>query len=117
MSWVENHEVSARFAAEAEAALHAGRENDAACLYAKAAEAEDKAVAALNPSNKRTFGITTVSAVSLGLKAARCDHHDATRAHRFARAEEAAQSWLNCGGLPDFAEDQLRSLLLSIRTQ
>ena len=79
VSWVENHEVSARFATEAEAALHAGREDDAACLYAKAAEAEDKAVAALSPSNKRTVGITTVSAVSLRLKAARCARHDARK--------------------------------------
>lgn len=114
MSWVENHEVSARLAAEAEAALHVGREDDAACLYTRAAEAEDRAVAALNPSNCRTLGITTVSAVSLRLKAARCDHDEGARADRFARAEEAAQAWLNRGGLPAFAEDQLRSLLLSI---
>ena len=114
MSWLENHEVSTRFAAEAEAALHAGREDDAACLYVKAAEAEVEAVAALNPSNQRTRGITTVSAVSLRLKAARCAHHDATRADLFARAEEAAQAWLNEGELPAFAEDQLRSVLLSI---
>lgn len=114
MSWVENHEVSARLAAEAEAALYAGREDDAACLYARAAEAEDRAVAALNPSSRRTLGITTVSAVALLLKAARCDHDDATRADRFSRAEEVAQAWLNRGGLPAFAEDQLRSLLLSI---
>ena len=114
MSWLENHDVSARFAAEAEAALHAGREDDAACLYAKAAEAEVRAVAALNPSNQRTLGITTVSAVSLRLKAARCTHRTATRADLFARAEETARTWLNEGGLPAFAEDQLRSALLSI---
>ena len=117
MSWLENHEVSARFAAEAEAALHAGREDDAACLYAKAAEAEVKAVAALNPSSRRTLGITTVSAVSLRLKAARCADHGATRAGLLARAEEAAQAWLNEADLPDFAEDQLRSLLLSIESE
>ena len=114
MSWLENHDVSARFAAEAEAALHAGREDDAACLYAKAAEAEVRAVAALNPSNQRTLGITTVSAVSLRLKAARCTHRDTARADLFARAEETAQTWLNEGCLPAFAEDQLRSALLSI---
>lgn len=114
MSWVENHEVSARLAAEAEAALHDGREDEAACLYAKAAEAEDRAVADLNPSNSRTIGITTVSAVSLRCKSARCARSEATRAHRFARTEEAAQAWLDHRGLPAFAEDQLRSLLLSI---
>ena len=114
MSWVENHKNSARFAAEAEAALHEGREDDAAGLYAKAAEAEDKAVANLNPSNRRTLGITTVSTVSLRLKAARCARNGATRAGRFARAEEAAQTGLARRGLPAFAEDQLRGLLLSI---
>ena len=114
MSRVENHEVSARLAAEAEAALHDGRKDEAACLYTKAAEAEDKAVADLDPSSKRTFGITTVSAVSLRFKAARYACDDATRANRFARAEEAAQAWLDHRGLPAFAEDQLRSLLLSI---
>ena len=114
MSWIENHEVSARLAAEAEVALHDGRRDEAACLYAKAAEAEDKAVAGLEPSSRRTLGITAVSAVSLLFKAARCARDDATRANRFARAEEAAQAWLEHRGLPAFAEDQLRSLLLSI---
>lgn len=114
MSWLENHEVSARFAAEAETALLVGREDDAACLYAKAAQAEVKAVAALSPSNQRTFGITTVSVVSLRLKAARCAHDDATREELFAQAEEAARAWLHEGKLPGFAEDQLRSALLSI---
>ena len=117
MSWVENHEVSERLAAEAEAALHDGREDEAACLYAEAAEAEDKAVADLDPSSKRTLGITTVSAVSLRFKAARYAPDGATRANRFARAEQSAQVWLDHRGLPAFAEDQLRSLLLSIRTE
>ena len=114
MSWIEHHEVSARLAAEAEGALHGGREEEAACLYARAAEAEDKAVSDLNPSKTRTLGITTVSAVSLRLKAARYARDQETRAQRFARAENAAQIWLNRGGLPAFANDQLRSILLSI---
>ena len=114
MSWVENHKASARLAAAAEAAMHDGREDAAACLYAKAADAEDKALADLNPSNGRTLGITTVSTVSLRLKAARCVRNDMTRAERFARAEEVAQASLARGELPAFAEDQLRGLLLSI---
>ena len=114
MSWVENHKASARLAAEAEGAMHDGREDDAASLYAKAADAEDKALADLNPLNGRTLGITTVSTVSLRLKAARYALNDTSRADRFARAEEVAQAWLARGDLPAFAEDQLRVLLLSI---
>ncbi|MDE0002092.1 MAG: hypothetical protein OXQ29_05320 [Rhodospirillaceae bacterium] len=114
MSWVENHKVSSRLAAEAEAAVHGGREDEAACLYAKAADAEDKALADLDPSNGRTLGITTVSTVSLRLKAARCVRKDISRADRFAKAEEVAQAWLARDELPAFAEDQLRALLLAI---
>ena len=114
MSWVDNHEVSARLAANAETALHDGREDQAACLYSDAAEAEDKAVAGLDPSSARTLGITAVSAVSLRFKAARHTRDKATRTRRFARAEEAAEAWLDRCTLPSFAEDQLRDLLLSI---
>ena len=114
MSWVDNHEVSAQLAAKAETALHDGREDEAACLYFEAAAAEGKAVADLDPSNERTLGITSVSAVALQLKAARYARDDATRTRRFARAEAAAEAWLDRGGLPPFAEDQLRGLLLSI---
>lgn len=114
MSWVENHQASARLAAEAEAAVHGGREDEAACLYSKAADAEDKALADLDPSSGRTLGITTVSTVSLRLKAARCVRNDMSRADRFARAEQVAQVWLARGALPAFAEDQLRALLLAI---
>ena len=57
VSWIEHHEISAWLDAESEAPLHGGREDEAARLYVKAAEADDKAVADLNPSKTRTFGI------------------------------------------------------------
>ena len=83
VSWVESHKISARLAAEAEAAIHNGREDEAACLYLEAAEAEAKALTDLHPSNERTLGITTVSTVSLRFKAARYARDAATRQHRF----------------------------------
>ena len=103
MSWVEHHKRSERLASEAQMALRQGRETEALKLYAQAADAEDKALADLDRSKIRTTGISAVSAASLYYKAAKLE-----------RAKEIATDWLRWPTLPDFAKDQLRSLLPSI---
>ena len=103
VSWVELHQVSERLASEAQAALLQGRRAEASELYAQAADAEYKALGALEPSKTRTIGISAVSAASLYYKAA-----------NLARAEEVAGHWLGFAALPGFAREQLRSLVQSI---
>ena len=103
MSWVELHQVSERLASEAQAALLHGRRVQACDLYAQAADAENKALDALDKSKVRTIGISAVSAASLYYKAANME-----------RAEEVAGRWLGFTTLPRFAREQLRSLLHSI---
>ena len=75
-------------------------------MYAQAADAEDKALADLDASKTRTFGIAAVSAVSLYYKAT-----------SFTRAEEVAGRRLAFDSLPAFAKEQLRVLLQSIRSE
>ena len=103
MSWIEHHEVSERLASQAQAAWREGRQEEAPDLYARAAEAEEKALADLDTSKTRTVGISAVSAVSLYYKAA-----------RFASAETLAVRWLGFDSLPAFAKEQLRNLLQAI---
>ena len=103
MSWIEHHKVSEDLASQAQTALSDGREEDALALYARAALAEDKALADLDTSKTRTLGISAVSAASLYYKAA-----------EFESAEEVAVQWLKFDSLPAFARNQLRSLLQAI---
>ena len=103
MSWLEHHEISERLASQAQAALREGQRERALALYARAADAEDQALAELDTSKTRTLGISVVSAASLHYKAA-----------SFARAEEVAVRWLGVDSLPPFAKEQLRILLQSI---
>ena len=103
MSWIEHHENSERLASQAQVAMRAGRRDEALELYAVAADAEERAVAALDRSKTRTLGISAVSAAALHYKA-----------HQLARAEEVAIRCLGFGELPSFARDQLRLLLQSI---
>ncbi len=103
MSWIEHHEVSEGLASQAQTAQREGRREDALALYARAADAEDKALADLDASKTRTLGISAVSAVSLYYKAA-----------SFARAEKVATRCLALDSLPAFAREQLRVLLQSI---
>ena len=72
----------------------------ALALYAKAADAEELAIADLDIAKVRTLGISAVSAVSLYYKAA-----------KFERAEEVAARCLGFSTLPAFAREQLRNLL------
>ena len=103
MSWIEHHERSERLASQAQVAAREGRRDEAQALYARAADAEENAVADLDPSKARTLGISAVSAVSLHYKA-----------NQLARAESVAVRWLGFETLPAFARDQLRLLLQSI---
>ena len=103
MSWIEHHQVSERLALQAQAALRKGQRQQAQELYAHAAEAEQSALADLDPKKTRTLGVSSVGAVSLYYKAA-----------MFERAEHAACRWLRVDSLPAFAKDQLRILLQSI---
>ena len=103
MSWINYHAVSERLASQAQAALREGRQQEALDLYARAADAEELAVADLDTAKVRTLGISSVSAVSLYFKAA-----------KFERAEEVAARWLGFNVLPAFAREQLRILLQSI---
>ena len=73
MSWIEHHENSERLASQAQVAAREGRRDDALALYARAADAEDRAIADLDPSKTRTLGISAVSAASLHYKANRLD--------------------------------------------
>ena len=103
MSWIEHHERSERLASQAEVAVREGRRDEAQALYARAADAEENAIADLDPSKARTLGISAVSAVSLHYKA-----------NQLARAESVAVRWLGFEALPAFARDQLRLLLQTI---
>ena len=102
MSWLEHHRESERLASQAQLARREDRREDAEHLYLRAADAEFRAIAELNPSKARTLGISVVSAASLYYKAT-----------QYARAEEVAARWLS-EAIPPFAKDQLRSLLQSV---
>ena len=106
MSWITLHQVSERLASDAQAALLQGRRAQARDLYAQAADAENKALGALDPSKTRTIGVSAVSAASLYYKAA-----------NLPRAEEVASRWLGFATLPEFAREQLCSLLESISAE
>ena len=106
MSWTEHHENSERFASQAQVAVREGRRDEAQALYARAADAEENAIADLDRSKARTLGISAVSAVSLHYKA-----------NRLACAEAVATRWLGFDGLSAFTKNQLRLLLQSIRSE
>ena len=104
MSWVEHHKRSERLASDAQVALFQNRKTEALELYARAADAEDNALADLDRSKVRTVGISAVSAASLHYKAGDLE-----------RAGEVAAEWLLWPALPDFAKNQLRRIQRSIR--
>lgn len=103
MTWNAYHTESERLAGEAEARLARGHGVEARALYRRAAQAEERAFYALDPSKRRTRGITGVSALSLWLKAG-----DADEVRRLgARLLEA-------GPLPRFASAQIHEILDSV---
>jgi hypothetical protein len=106
MSWLSWHEVSERFASDANTEVRKGNRDRAFALFRRAAEAESKALEELDPSKSRTLGITAVSTVSLWFKA-----------DELLEAERAAMMWLSSDRLPLFAVHQLRQLVQSIWTR
>ncbi len=106
MTWIESHMASEKSAMEAEKTFRAGDAANARLLYELAAEAEERALAAVDSAKVRTRGITAVSAVALWFKAA-----------VFQRAELLAYSMLADPLLPDFAKLELRTLVQAIWTE
>lgn len=100
MSWLEHHAQSEGLASRAQVALLEGRGSDALELYARAAEAEERALGDLDRSKERTLAASVVSAASLHYKAG-----------AFERAEAVAYRWLGHDGLPRFAKRRLQELL------
>jgi len=105
VSWLEHHRRSEELAGEAEVAARTGDASRSRDLYAKAAEAEEQALADTDRTKTRTLGISAVSTVSLYYKAAQLDS-----------AERVACRWLGLGSasVPGFAAEQIRELLRSI---
>lgn len=103
MTWLEHHHQSEKLASSADVARFNGDGELAKRLYGKAAEAEVRAIDALDPSKVRTLGITAVSAVALYYKAA-----------QLLLAESTAYRFLGLDNLPNFARLQLRDLLHAI---
>jgi len=106
MTWADLHRTSEASAIEAEQAFRNGKASDAALLYAKAAEFEQQALAAVDANKTRTRGITAVSAVSLWYKAA-----------AYERAEQLAHAMLADPSIAQFARVDLRNLIQAIWTE
>jgi hypothetical protein len=102
MTWAEWHTASEKFAVAAEQAAGDGDLDSAQALYVSAAEAEARALADLDRSKQRTFGVTVVSAVALWYKA-----------NRYQEALRLAHQSLAGPDLPPFAIDQLEFLVQS----
>jgi hypothetical protein len=100
MTWAKFHVESEKIASAAELAVNHGDVAVGRELYLKAAEAEMRAIEALDVKKARTLGVTAVSAVALWYKA-----------HEFAQAERLAHKWLATDLLPAFAVEQLQMLL------
>ena len=103
VSWKEHHRQSAHLASEPEQALRGNETAAARDLYARAADAEERALAHLDIAKQRTLGISVVSAAALHYKA-----------HDFAKSQAVACGWLAKAVLPDFAVEQLKTLLETI---
>src|SRR5712664_1212500 len=106
MTWAELHSESERLAIEAESSLRARNAAKAIELYKRAAEIERRALDLLDVSKVRTRGITAVSAVALSFKAA-----------EYTLAEQLAYSMLADTHIPDFAREELRTLVQAIWTE
>ncbi len=61
MSWLEHHRVSEQLTIEGERHTREGNTMAAAKAYTLAAEAEERALADLHPSKKRTRGVSLAS--------------------------------------------------------
>lgn len=103
MSWLKHHSNSEEFASQAEALLKKDDVDDALILYRHAAESEALAIEKLDHSKKRTLGITVVSAASLWFKA-----------KELRQAERMACKWLASDSFPNFAIEELQSILQTV---
>ena len=106
MTWIEHHRLSEQCAGEAEALLREGRPVEARERYARAAEAEERALDELAPSKAKTYGITAVSAASLYFKG-----------RRLSDAERVAMAGMRFDHLPQFARHQLRHIMQVVWTE
>ena len=106
MNWSDLHRASEEAAIEAERVYRSGKASDASPLYAKAAQFEEDALAAIDGAKLRTKAITAISAVSLWFKASEYD-----------RAEQLAYSMLADSTLLPFARIDLRNLVQAIWTE
>ena len=106
MSWLEHHRKSELLASDAETASHQGDNAKGRELYKKAAEAEENALREVGHDQRRTYGITAISAVSLYLKAAEPQ-----------AARDLALRCLDSERLPDFAYPQMKELLDGIKSR
>lgn len=105
MSWSDAHRVSEELASEAHIALRQGDSHLAQALFLKAADAEEKALLQVSPTDKpRTFGITAVSAVALWYKGGELSKAEATAYRVLAHGD----------ALEPFAVEQLRALLQTV---
>ena len=93
--WIEHHRTSEAAASHAEMCMR-----DARYHYARAAEAEEQALAALDDTRARTYGITAVSAAALNVKARQSD-----------RAKRIIDEALACSWLPDYSANDLRKMM------
>ena len=103
MSWKAHHQESNRIAWEADAAKRGEDDALAQTLYRRAAEEERKALADLDPTKRRTFGITAVGVASLYFQGGLLDE-----------AEQAACEYIASDLNSDFGRNELRILLTSI---
>jgi hypothetical protein len=102
MSWSHWHAESEKLASQAQLEARTGDLAAARSTYAKAADAEHKALLAVDESKQRTLGITAVSAASLWFKAG-----------AFDRAAQVCYLMLG-RNLPTFALEQLKALVQAI---
>ncbi|MFZ4557258.1 MAG: hypothetical protein ACOYN8_12920 [Pseudanabaena sp.] len=106
MSWLAHHTRSEEYANQAQEFYRQQEISLAVDLYCLAADAELKALEAIDQGKIRTIGITSISAVSLYYKA-----------KAFAKAKRVAHKCLSQESLPPFAVEELENLLQDIRNE
>lgn len=103
MTWLKYHSKSEEYANQAEVAFRQGDLSLSIKYYQLAAKEEEVALSKVEPSKKRTLGITAVSAASLWFKG-----------RNLHKAESTAYKCLGSYSLPPFAVAQLRAILKTI---
>jgi len=106
MSWLTFHSESEKLAIDAHLAASNKQYDRSLELYRRAAEAEKRALESIDPSKIRTRAVTAVSAVALWFKG-----------REFAAAEQLAYAMLADTTVPEFARQELRTLVQAIWTE